>query len=122
MGKSLKHLFEMGLLAFLGYITFFHYPRISYWAMINIFGMSERAARTNAGEPITGFFTFFGLLIVALVSLRIFYTALNIILPPSSRPSVGLILAVPPVNPKTGPAAITTMVTTGIAFLYLLII
>ncbi len=119
--QAILNLLRVGYVVLAAYITFFYHPQISYWGMINIFNLSERVAKVNAGTQFTGVITFFVVLIAGLLLFRIIQSALNTFVKPSSRPSFGFLLAVPPVVPSTGPIAISMMMIALLSLIYLIV-
>ena len=120
--QAILNLLRVGYVAGAAYITFFYHTQISYWGMINIFNLSERVAKANAGTGFTGFITFFVVLITGLLIFRILEAALNTFVKPSSRPSFGFLLAVPPVSTSITPLTITIIATAIVSAIYLAIL
>jgi hypothetical protein len=116
----IKTISEFGLFIGVGYITFFYHSPISYWVMKSILGFSERTARVNAGTEFVAVVTFFVLLMAVLVLYRILILLFNTFIKPSIRPSLGLVIFVPPINSSLTPATVFFMLAAIISACYLL--
>lgn len=116
----IKTISEFGLFIGTAYLTFFYHSPISYWIMKSVFGFSERTARVNAGTELVAVATFFVLLMAVLILYRICIVLFNTFIKPSIRPSLGLVILVPPINSSLSPATIFLMLAAIISACYLL--
>lgn len=121
----MRFLYKLSVAALFIYLTwkfYVYHVHIVPWVMHNIMQFSEHTASRNANEPIAAVIVYMVLLFLSLALMRVLEHLIPAMLPPSMRPSLGALLAVPPVNPRVTTTSATIMTVSVVALIYLLII